>query len=530
MTAPFDLAVRASVVVLVALFAAALLCRQSAALRHRLLAAGLAGSLAIAPLSWVTPAVILMAPAAQPPLVAPMPIDVVGPARSGAPPVDASSVWTNLLQVWIAGSALRGLWLILVFERLRRQLKRMERPGNTWDRLLPGPAAAMGVGCRVSLRAVSGQLAPGTWGWRRAVIMVPESAFAWPATRVRLVLLHELAHVRRHDWAIQLLGEIACALYWFNPSMWLARNRLRRESERACDDLVLGCGISADRYGTELVDIARQQAGGPYPAGAVPMARTSSLERRIVAMLDPTIDRRPLTRRAALACGALVLASLMPAAALRLAAQEEVRSFTVQVFDPTGAVLPGTTVELVDAGQSPRSATTEGSGRAVFDEVSPGDYTISASLPGFRQLRATIIVGAARDRQRSITLQVAELTETVTVRERRPPAGTSPLTRGAVEPLRIGGNIRAPRKLQHSAPEYPVSMREAGLEGIVPLEALIGRDGTVTSVRVLSADVHPEFARSASEAVGRWVFSPTLLNGEAVEVRMAVSVRFSLQD
>ena len=96
--------------------------------------------------------------------------------------------------------------------------------------------------------------------------------------------------------------------------------------------------------------------------------------------------------------------------------------------------------------------------------------------------------------------------------------------------MRIGGNIRAPRKLQHSAPEYPVSMREAGLEGIVPLEALIGRDGTVTSVRVLSADVHPEFARSASEAVGRWVFSPTLLNGEAVEVRMAVSVRFSLQD
>ena len=156
MTAPFDLAVRASVVVLVALFAAALLCRQSAALRHRLLAAGLAGSLAIVPLSWVTPAVIRMTPAAQPPLVAPMPIDVVEPARSEAPPVEASTVWTNLLLVWIAGSALRGLWLILAFERLRRQLKRMEGPGNTWDRLLPGAAAAMGVGCRVSLRAALG--------------------------------------------------------------------------------------------------------------------------------------------------------------------------------------------------------------------------------------------------------------------------------------------------------------------------------------------------------------------------------------
>ena len=133
MTAPFDLAVRASLVVLVALFAAALLCRQSAALRHRLLAAGLAGSLAIVPLSWVTPAVIRMTPAAQPPLVAPMPIDVVAPARSEAPPVEASSVWTNLLLVWIAGSALRGLWLILAFERLRRQLTRIEGPDGTWD-------------------------------------------------------------------------------------------------------------------------------------------------------------------------------------------------------------------------------------------------------------------------------------------------------------------------------------------------------------------------------------------------------------
>jgi hypothetical protein len=113
MTAPFDLAVRASLVVLVALFAAALLCRQSAALRHRLLAAGLAGSLAIVPLSWVTPAVIRMTPAAEPPLVAPMPIDVVEPARSEATPVEASSVWTNLLLVGIALYDLSKNWELM---------------------------------------------------------------------------------------------------------------------------------------------------------------------------------------------------------------------------------------------------------------------------------------------------------------------------------------------------------------------------------------------------------------------------------
>jgi protein TonB len=73
-------------------------------------------------------------------------------------------------------------------------------------------------------------------------------------------------------------------------------------------------------------------------------------------------------------------------------------------------------------------------------------------------------------------------------------------------------------------------MREAGLEGHVPLEAFIAADGTVASVRVLSAQVHPDFARAAEDAVRRWAFTPTLLNGTAVEVRMEVSVQFSLRD
>jgi protein TonB len=73
-------------------------------------------------------------------------------------------------------------------------------------------------------------------------------------------------------------------------------------------------------------------------------------------------------------------------------------------------------------------------------------------------------------------------------------------------------------------------MRDAGLEGVVPMEALIGLDGAVSSVRVLGAQVHPAFARAAEIAVRQWVFSPTLLNGVPVEVQMAVSVRFTLED
>jgi len=73
-------------------------------------------------------------------------------------------------------------------------------------------------------------------------------------------------------------------------------------------------------------------------------------------------------------------------------------------------------------------------------------------------------------------------------------------------------------------------LREAGLEGVVPMDAIIGVDGGVLSVRVLSAQVAPGFAASAVAAVKQWRFTPTLLNGAPVEVQMTVSVSFSLTD
>jgi len=77
---------------------------------------------------------------------------------------------------------------------------------------------------------------------------------------------------------------------------------------------------------------------------------------------------------------------------------------------------------------------------------------------------------------------------------------------------------------------YPDSMKAAGIEGKVPLEAIIGQDGSVHSVRVLSAEVHPDLARAAADAVRLWKFEPTLLNGAPVEVVMKVTIDFRLKD
>ena len=96
--------------------------------------------------------------------------------------------------------------------------------------------------------------------------------------------------------------------------------------------------------------------------------------------------------------------------------------------------------------------------------------------------------------------------------------------------MRIGGSVRPPLKTHDVRPIYPPSMRDAGREGVVPIEAIIGVDGTVTSVRILSAQVHPDFAVAAADAVRQWRFTPTLLNGSPVEVVMTVSVAFTLSD
>ena len=86
--------------------------------------------------------------------------------------------------------------------------------------------------------------------------MLPADASDWPEDRIRIVLGHELAHVRRGDWLVQMAAELVRSVYWFNPLVWIACRRLRLESEQACDDAVLKMGVEGSAYATELVDLA----------------------------------------------------------------------------------------------------------------------------------------------------------------------------------------------------------------------------------------------------------------------------------
>jgi beta-lactamase regulating signal transducer with metallopeptidase domain len=104
------------------------------------------------------------------------------------------------------------------------------------------------------------------------------------------VLAHELSHVKRNDWLLQLLAETARVLFWFNPLFWLACARMRRESEFACDDAALKLGIEGPVYARHLLDLVRtvKHSGKPGTA-ALAMAGTSNLRKatgRYVESID----------------------------------------------------------------------------------------------------------------------------------------------------------------------------------------------------------------------------------------------------
>ena len=335
-------------------------------------------------------------------------------------------------------------------------------------------------------------------GTGRPQIGLPRGAAEWPEARIRAVLHHELAHVCRHDWVVQLVAQFVCAVQWFNPLCWIAGRRLRQLSEMACDDAALRCGMAADEYAAHLLEITRSCRPLSAPLAVVPMARESTFERRIVAMLNRSTDRRPVTRGDLAAMTVLLLVLTAPASILH-ARQAGPLPFTGSIYDASGALLPEVSVSLTDSQQHEQKTATDASGHFAIPSVPAGKYVLRVMRAGFAPLMQDVELASAGDWARVVTLQVGEIQESVKVETERTSAKRVPEPAGA--PLKVGGNIRPPRKLTHVNPVYPQSMKDAGIEGAVPLEAVIAGDGSVQTVRVLTAEVHPDLAIAAVDAV-----------------------------
>ena len=176
-----------------------------------------------------------------------------------------------------------------------------------WIELLAENRSRLGLSRGVRVVETDDPIIPMTYGLFRPVVLVPETSRGWTDSCRRIVLMHELAHIKRLDVPWQIIGRLACSLHWFNPLAWHALRRLRLEQELACDDCVLSLGEKAKEYAAQLVQLARTYRSSRLACG-VSAARSSTLERRIVALLDPVRAHGPLSKRLAYT---LVIASLV---------------------------------------------------------------------------------------------------------------------------------------------------------------------------------------------------------------------------
>ncbi|MEM7244715.1 MAG: M56 family metallopeptidase [Acidobacteriota bacterium] len=246
----------------------------------------------------------------------------------GTGQVAPASTWSPsalglCLGAWAVGALVLLGRLALSHVRAHRLVRRARPVG---DGTVPvGLTALADLSRTVRLRESDDVSVPMTCGTLRPVVVLPTGFASWSEDRRELVLLHELAHVKRLDCLTQAIAKVSRALYWFHPLSWFAERQLRHEAEHAADDRVLAQGTRASDYAEHLLAIVRSLSPRRSPSMASVSMSGSSIEKRLSAILDPN-----RSRRSALGLFGLValvgLISLGPLGTVRIFAAPEDKS------------------------------------------------------------------------------------------------------------------------------------------------------------------------------------------------------------
>jgi protein TonB len=469
---------------------------------------------------------------------------------------EARADWSWLIAVTLtAGAAGRLVWIGTGVYRLRR-LRRFGEPAR--DDEHAELQARLGTHAEIRYATEVGQ--PVTFGLRRPVVLLPTSLREYPAATRDAVLTHELVHVRRRDWASVIVEETVRACLWFHPVMWWLISRVQLAREEVVDATAVAWTGRRGDYLRALLAFADDVPLAPAPA----FARRRHLFRRIVLLSTEDI----------MSARRIVVSAVAVSVAVALGSWSAIGAFPVQggttsliqalpgpveqrsTVATSGDMLPrriysdtpvfppqvqgenisasvtlrtvvdeaGNVAELRLAGYALRhgeaSAVVSGGPNAVMRVESPElEAFIQSAASAVRQSRyeppASGPVGF------NTVVQFAAGKEAVV---RDMPISERVTSDGA---LRVGGNIRTPRKVKDVRPLYPQEARDAGVQGVVIIEMRVEADGRVGSARILQSI--PLLDQAALDAVQQWEFEPTLLNGAPVAVVMTVTVQFTAQ-
>ena len=312
---------------------------------------------------------------------------------------------------------------------------------------------------KLKIRLVKSALVdvPAVIGWMRPAIVVPVSVLSGLApAHLDAILAHELSHIRRRDYLVNIVQCVVETLLFYHPAVWWVSRRIRVERELCCDDLAASLCDSRLTYATALASLETLRAS--TPALAMP-ATGGVLLHRIRRLVDPRCASIPEFSGGFAMC---VVATLLlfvsqamatppvtspatadvtvassPAPTRSVAAmtpvepgqpqvkpqppQVVVGSVEGTVLDASRGRLPGVTVTLTSAVSAlTRTATTDTRGRFVFTDVPAGAYDVTMSLQGFKTTRGRVQLASGQRAAMEVLLEVGRLTETVELRGQAP--------------------------------------------------------------------------------------------------------------
>ena len=431
---------------------------------------------------------------------------VVAPGSDVAAQASGTEAWLPwLVGAWAVGVLVLTARALMHWHRLL-QLMRNAHPLPQWEARLTALLQRFSIRRAVRLLWSEQVETPTLVGWLRPVILLPASvALGFPAAQIELILAHELGHVRRWDYAVNLIQVMLETVLFYHPVVhWISRE-LRHEREICCDDLVLRVtGSSPHVYARTLANLEelRDPMHLPLAVAASGGVLLHRVQRIAGIVPSPAMTARPAARLMTLTLAGLVLVAGI--------AQQQMKP------DSALATMPWQLARLLTTGKAaaPRLqvanlVTTPEWGRMKLNlgdaaPLEPAPVEAVASAPVADAVAMPLPLPALA-KPRADLASIARTHLSVDA-----PVPTKVLAT-LLPVVTAAAAARAPMPVKVVQPVYPEAARERGVEGVVTLEFELGSSGEVLTSRVVSAEPERVFDTAALQALRWWRYDPSTI-------------------
>jgi len=216
------------------------------------------------------------------------------------------------LLIWFFGLMFLFIRILLgLFGTIRLTREGQDIQDSLWKRLLQRFLATVFLRRKINLLSHEKTMVPLTWGIIKPVVMMPAESKNWSENQRSTALYHELSHIKRGDYLVMILARISRAVYWFNPLSWIVLRMIKKEQEKACDELVLKAGIKPSIYAENLLYI-RNSISGHWnpPATVLGVMNKSHLNDRLTTILKQRFNIKEVQMKTKILLSVLAILSI----------------------------------------------------------------------------------------------------------------------------------------------------------------------------------------------------------------------------